>query len=189
MNKIINLRGTSGAGKSHLIRAIMACCSDKLPVHIDGRKQPLYYTMRLPSGDVLSVIGHYESPCGGCDTISSGTDGIFQLVRDQAQVGHVLFEGLLIGVEVTRTAKLPEVGEAHAVFLSTPIDQCVAGINARRQARGDERPLDPKNTISKHKGVENTRKRMLREAPGVVVHQLDREAALAKVKELLNINQ
>lgn len=187
MNKLINIRGTSGAGKSHLIREIMKCFAVKQPHHKEKRKQPLYYTFENPGQPLLSVIGHYETACGGCDTISDGTEGIFQLVRQQAQLGNVLFEGLLIGVEVERTKTLIDAGETHVIFLTTPIDTCVAGIQQRRTDRGDERPLNPKNTQSKYVQCSKTYVRLQREAPGVHLHKLDRDAALAKVKELLNL--
>jgi hypothetical protein len=185
--KIVNIRGTSGSGKSHLIRQVMERFPNKQPVLVPGRKQPLYYEFSGNGGTPLSILGHYECACGGCDTISTGTDGIFQLVRDRAAVGNVLFEGLLIGVEVTRTAKLVDAGEVHVIQLDTPVEKCVESINMRRQARGKLEPVNPKNTESKHKGVAQTMKRLKNEAPGVITWTLSREAALAKVLELLGV--
>lgn len=187
MNKIINIRGTSGAGKSHLARRVMANYPVRKPVHVAGRKQPLYYEYEAPDHGVpLFVVGHYECACGGTDTISSGTDGIYELIRELAPKGNVFFEGLLIGSEVTRTAKLPEVGETHVIFLTTPVEQCVESVNERRRARGQMEPVNPANTISKHKNVAGTLRRMAKEAPRVIVHTLDREAAYNKVMELLS---
>ena len=70
MNRIINIRGTSGAGKSHLARRVMANYPVRKPVHVAGRKQPLYYEYEAPDHNVpLFVVGHYECACGGTDTM------------------------------------------------------------------------------------------------------------------------
>lgn len=188
MNKIINIRGTSGSGKSYLARQVMAAYYQKNAIHKEGRKQPLYYEMtNKGDGPPLFVIGHYECACGGTDTISTGTEGIFNLVRDLSQKGNVFFEGLLIGVEVTRTAKLVECGEVHVIALDTPLQTCLDGINERRRARGKMEPVPPANTTSKHSQVVRTMERLRKEAPGVITHSLSRDAALAKVKELLGL--
>ena len=47
-------------------------------------------------------------------------------------------------------------------------------------------PVNPANTISKHKNVAGTLRRMAKEAPRVIVHTLDREAAYNKVMGLLS---
>jgi hypothetical protein len=187
MNKIINIRGTSGSGKSTLVRAVMDCYPECTAIFMPGRKRPLCYKLSAPGKKPLFVIGHYETACGGTDTISTGTTGIFDMVRHHAQEGDVLFEGLLIGVEVSRTAKLPEVGETHVIALTTPIDVCVDSINLRRKARGVETPVDPENTRGKYGQVTRTMVRLQNEAPGVVRYSLSREEALAKVKELLGL--
>lgn len=186
---IINIRGTSGSGKSTLIRSIMEHYEEKEPHFIKGRKRPLYYLLTSPSSRKrLAVIGHYESPCGGCDTITS-QDDIFQLVRDHHAAGHdVIFEGLLIGAEFNRTKALCDAhpGHVHIINLTTPLEDCVAGVQARRTARGDERPLNPKNTESKFKQVKRLKQRF--EEAGIKVREGDRDEALALVEQILEIS-
>ena len=76
---IINIRGTSGSGKSFLVRHIMRLYPKQVPVYVSDRRQPISYTLSR-SGRKLLVVGHYESVCGGCDTVHS-MDAIFDLVR------------------------------------------------------------------------------------------------------------
>ena len=105
---IINIRGTSGSGKSTLARRIMEQYPHRVVFRREGRKQPIGYLYQRDAspntkGRQLAVIGHYETPCGGCDTIQK-MDDIFQLVRDSHEAGHdVLFEGLLISADMKRT--------------------------------------------------------------------------------------
>jgi len=46
MNHVVNLRGTSGSGKTFIVKHVMSCYEDKLPHYIVGRKQPIGYTLR-----------------------------------------------------------------------------------------------------------------------------------------------
>ena len=46
---IIQIRGTSGSGKSHLVRAIMntsGAYGDPVPHYVPNRRRPLYYLLR-----------------------------------------------------------------------------------------------------------------------------------------------
>ena len=97
---MITLRGTSGSGKTTLARRIMGHYGPRTPHHVDGRKQPLYYRMEHPAGgQPLRVLGHYESPTGGCDTISNGLNYIYEL----AEAGHAAGDSVLF----------EEIGRAH----------------------------------------------------------------------------
>lgn len=159
---IINVRGTSGTGKSTLIRRVMDCYPTKTRVMAEARKQPIGYICSGPGLKSLGVIGHYETPCGGCDTIAE-MDRIFDLVRKTDDAGmNVLFEGLLISADVNRTAALHEEGRHMLVVaLSTPIDVCIESVNARRRARNpDLGPVKEKNTISKFRGVQKSMDRL-----------------------------
>lgn len=192
---IINIRGTSGSGKSTLIRSVLDQYQVRLPIHVPGRKRPLYYRLWLgdPTSDHLAlpdlvVLGHYDTACGGCDTIPT-TDMTYDLVMEaHVMLGaHVLFEGLLISSDAQRTIALGrQVGMQNllVVELSTPLEECLASVNLRRAARDAELPpVDPKNTTAKWKGIQSSGKK-LREA-GVQVESLDRDAALARVLEVL----
>lgn len=185
---IINIRGTSGSGKSTLARSIMEHYGGKSLVKKKGRRQPLMYVFNpIGGGRKLAVIGHYETPCGGCDTISS-MDEIFSLVRSAHTAGHdVLFEGLLISAEVNRTAALQEEGlPLKVVALDVPLDVCLDSINERRRRKNPDAPDVPsKNTESKHRGVKKSVERLLQ--AGVDVQFYSREEALKVIKGVLDL--
>lgn len=186
---IINVRGTSGSGKSTLVRAVMSRYSSRTPVVQEGRRQPIGYSLSYP-GRSLFVPGHYETACGGCDTISE-MERIFDIVRERAHVDYdVLMEGLLISGDFKRTSLLLRdfPGQVHVVHLDVPMETCAAGVGERRAARGAEKPLGPnfqKNLLSKHRAASTSCAR-LREA-GADVFQGDREACLARVLGLLGL--
>lgn len=125
----------------------------KLEGHAEGRKQPLYYHLSQYEPNptnCLVTLGHYETPCGGCDTITS-PDKVYELVNKFAGEGdHILFEGIIIGDDVTRAVETSKKFPFRVIALNTPMDECLKGIQARRDERGDDRPLDPKNTLSRN---------------------------------------
>ena len=182
---IINLRGTSGSGKTTLVNRLIGLYGSKVTFREEGRKQPIGYVYRHPKhGKQLALIGHYETPCGGCDTIPN-MDKIFTLVRQAHEAGYdVLFEGLLISAEIRRALELHQEGlPLIVVELTTPVDLCVESVNLRRIAKkGDAAvPLNPKNTVDKAKGVRSSTKKLQEE--GVRCVALSREEAFKLIKE------
>ena len=186
---IINVRGTSGSGKSTLVRKIMDQYDHKVEHHIAGRRQPIAYTLTKLGSPNLAVIGHYETACGGCDTISK-MDDIFRRVRQAHNNGcNVLFEGLLISADVKRMAMLAQEYPCMVVALDqVPIEQCIASVNERRMARmGPEkfRPVKEDNTRSKFRGVELSLERLAEQ--DVAVYSCNREEALETVERALDL--
>jgi hypothetical protein len=208
---IINIRGTSGTGKSTLARSLMALYEpNPLRYRREGRKQPLGYRYCRPyketneSFNDLAVVGHYETDCGGADTITD-YDDLFNLIREGAKYRlDVLFEGLLISGDVKRTAELhrwalEQQNELHVIAMQVPIEECLDSVNARRRAKAQrvagakgtepvERPdVNPKNTIAKHRGLTLACQRL--EAEGVTVHRPQgRVAAYNLCKQLLRLS-
>lgn len=204
---IINVRGTSGSGKSTLVRNIIDAYDVCERVMVPGRKRPLCYRLwrgtqfyaqdpfqgqntpppqRPPD---LVVLGHYDTACGGCDTIPTTQAAFDMAVEAHHLLGcHVLYEGLLLSADVKHTLELAgDVGPENllVVELSTTLEECLASVNKRRAARDDTLPpVNPKNTESKWKGVRSSSQK-LRDA-GLAVETLDRDAALARVLEVLS---
>lgn len=185
---IINIRGTSGAGKSTLVTKIMELYPQKFANHEPGRKRPVSYLLYAAEGPLRSelvVLGHYEIACGGCDTLKT-LDDVYGRVRRYAHNRNVLFEGIMVGEDVTRAVALSKDFPDFAIIeLSTPIEECLARVRARRAAKGNEKPLNEKATRAKHKGYANRRAR-LKDA-GVNYLVMDCDAAFIKVKELLKL--
>jgi len=189
VSRVVNIRGTSGSGKSYIVQALMARCLTKpeyLERHVgDGLFGPVIETSPRPigyrcthAGRAVWVAGGYETQNGGCDALmrEGGTrDSIYAKLRERAADGDVLFEGLLIS-EVRRCVELAAMSELTVIHLDVSLDDCLAAVRARRSARGDERPLSTFKTTVKHKEIANQLVR-LREA-GVDVRSVDRADGL-----------
>lgn len=180
---IVNLRGTGGSGKSTVVRRVMA---HYLREHelITLRKRPIGYRC-VGGARTLYVPGHYETPAGGCDTLPT-VDTAYALVRSAVAGGQdVLFEGIMVQDDVRRAVELDRdyPGQLVVIGLETPLDECLRSIRQRRAERGDDRELNPANTVSRQKRVRRALER-LREA-GVAVEEYDREGAYARCLELL----
>lgn len=147
---IIQIRGTSGSGKSTVMRCILESLEWK-SVYKKGRKQPLYYT----SGSI-AVLGHYESPCGGCDTIGSAK-AVFDLVQE-LDYPIVLCEGLLLSEDVKWSIQLEDL---RVVYLTTPLEQCIRQIEGRRREAGNQKPLNTENTSRRVAVIERSRIKLL----------------------------
>jgi hypothetical protein len=201
---ILNIRGTSGSGKTHIVNELVRLYDAMIPVYNNDRddvlqyggpfrlpkqrKQPLYYLLRKIEGDEVrttALLGHYERACGGCDTISS-LDTIFGLAREFAEAGQdVIFEGLLVSAEFNRSDALFGNFPHTVLRLATPMDDCVASVQSRRDARGDERPLNPKNTLLKDKAIISTVRKL--QANGRQVIFADRTEAMFYARSALNV--
>jgi len=186
---IINIRGTSGAGKSTLVKAIMDKYVSMTVYKEAGRKQPIGYLCMPAAGSDLksmAVIGHYETPCGGCDTIP-GMEKIFNLVRMSYEDGHhVLFEGIMIVADSKWCKGLHEDGLPLKVITldKVPIEVCLSSVNHRRMQRmGPDKytPVNPKNTEKRVKPIANSVDRL--RAAGIHVENCDRDEALAFISK------
>ena len=198
----INIRGTGGSGKSTLVKRVMELYPNMAKIVEQGRRRPLSTAhwwseddsnrsglKARPSG--LLVPGHYETACGGCDTIKT-VDKVYELVH-AATLGdgnNVLYEGIMVMDDVTRAVKLDQdlrkvSGKLVVISLTTPVDDCIASIKKRRAEQGNEKPLSEKNTRDRAKRQENILHR-LKQAE-VQIYKLDREAAFLKVRELLGV--
>lgn len=194
---VINIRGTGGSGKSTLVRKVMDCYPNFAKITEEGRRRPMATCHWFPvvkglQPNGLFVPGHYETDCGGCDTIKT-VDKTYELIRT-ASLGdgnNVLCEGIMIQDDVTRAVTLDQDlkkagGRLVVVSLTTPIDLCLAGIRARRGAEKEAaKPLNEKNTRDRMKRQENSLHR-LRQA-GVELRKLSREEALVEIKKLLGL--
>lgn len=188
---IIQIRGTSGSGKSTIVRNLMeAFPIDKIsPVMREGRKRPISY--KIKHAPEIAVIGHYETKCGGCDTISTPGQSypiIFDLIRRNAESGrNVLFEGLLISGDAKWSRQLNDL-DFRIIVLTTSLQDCLDSINERRKIRLGENyaPVNPANTQAKYEMIERCASKLNTEV-GIPVERLSRKDAFSRVKELLNV--
>lgn len=188
---IINLRGTSGSGKTHLARRLLSLHPVVKPhfkqrdidyTTIKGDKRtysarranPLYYVGERGNLTSTAFLGHYETPCGGCDTLPD-YDCAFHLARELHGLGHdVVMEGLLLSEERHRSVRLG--ADLRVVYVDTPLETCLESVNERRRARNPHAGnVDPGNTTRRVGVIE--RSLGVLESHGVEVFRGDRGEA------------
>jgi hypothetical protein len=174
-----NIRGTSGCGKSTLVRATMDHFGVQFPLQQQGKK-PWGY--KLNGG--LFVLGNYDTPCGGADTIGSFS-AIENKVRELIKHGDVLFEGLLYSTVFKSSHEFDmSLAPNRVIFLvlNTPLPTCITGVLERRKAAGNDETFDAEKLITKYRSVQSAAKR-LREA-GHDVKTVPHERALEWMLEV-----
>lgn len=140
----INLRGTSGSGKTTVAK-------DFLREHPwealkkDGKAVGVRVELGLR--DPLFLLGRYDPSLafGGMDGIATQEE-CAELGRKAYAHGHVLCEGLLatgIGPKGALPRTMMEEAGRRAVFacLDTPLEACLERVRLRRIANGNEKPL------------------------------------------------
>lgn len=177
---IVNIRGTGGSGKSHLVRRVMDLYAERHPRHVEGRRRPVSYLCSAEGHRPLLVPGHYETACGGCDTLKT-VNQVYELVTAGDRHNcDVLYEGIMVADDVTRAVLLSRSADLRVVLLTTPIEECLHSIQARRAERGDERPLSEKNTRDRAKRHDHNVWRL--KQASVRTERLDREAAFNVIR-------
>ena len=153
---IINVRGTSGSGKTYTVRSFMeAYGPDHTIADREGKvvAHCIYYKM-MP----VFFIGSYKNICGGCDAIPT-QDLACSYVRHFSLYGHVIFEGLLMSHLYARYAALyKELTQEYNTpftfaFMDTPLELCLERVKARRLEKGNTKEFNPANTIGKYNSV------------------------------------
>lgn len=153
---IIKLHGTSGAGKTTAVRELMALAHTCDPIVPDGAKKPEAYRLQFHElAAPVFVLGNYDITCGGMDTVSSVGDQV-NLIHKYAEVGHVVYEGLLLSTYYGSLGKAVErYGNDHVwAFMDTPIEECIARVKRRREEAGNFKPLNEDNTRARMKPID-----------------------------------
>ena len=153
---LLQLRGTSGSGKTTAMRHLMDSLHDLRQVKLteNGRKV-LVYRGDLPIMDPdeggepehwvrTYVLGDYnpERSAGGCDTIPS-VQQVTDLVEKYGSRKNtlVVFEGLLLAHSWGALGEYvhPRWGERYInAFLDTPVERCITRVTKRRADRGQD---------------------------------------------------
>lgn len=132
---IINIRGTNGSGKTHLVRRLLAEHEHEVIYDQTGKKIVAYNLFNLNT----FVVGRYDVACGGVDTMPkpkdmpdwNSMDVVEQEVRRYAKMGNVLFEGLIVSSVYGRWAKIAEEFPFTWAFLDTPMEVCRQRVGER----------------------------------------------------------
>lgn len=152
---VVNIRGTSGSGKSYIIHQLLLL--EGWNEWKDNSGKVLgYYNVR----NNWAIVGSYRTTCGGCDTVKS-QDEIEERIQIFLNGGYnVIFEGLLTSTISSRWANFSNriSTQANTVFyyLDTPIEQCIENIKNRRLQAGNTKPLNENNTRGRVQQIDNT---------------------------------
>jgi energy-coupling factor transporter ATP-binding protein EcfA2 len=186
---IVNVRGTHGSGKSTLVREVMSLYPDRQEVRKAIRRRPLGYILWRPERyedfPAVFVPGHYETPCGGCDTITVVNDA-YHVIGEHASLGYdVLFEGILAQHSGPQLRKLNErfPGKLRVVVIDISDEEAIAAVQSRRAEAGKEPLENTDNIVKENRGARKSVEKM--QELGIPVWLLSRADALGKVKELL----
>ena len=191
---IINIRGTSGSGKTHLVRQFMESRSPQPILDERGKKIEAY---ELAGG--WFVIGSYENVCGGCDNFSSvppsfvgnTMDYVDFLVRRYAERGNVLFEGLIVSNVWGGIRSRPRWEElardyppAIFLFLDTSLELCFQRVLARSGGRKPKGWDEGKSSLQQKYGCA-AQHYGIATAKGLDARWLHHDRALAELEEIV----
>lgn len=123
---VVNLRGSGGSGKSYVARALIEQLHGQPIKNQEGK------TEGYKLDHNIYVVGRYETPCGGCDTIKTREEVIGR-VRRYARLGNVFFEGYVVSKTYSTYVELDRsLGGMIWAFLDTPLEVCIERIYQRR---------------------------------------------------------
>jgi hypothetical protein len=183
--RVINIRGSHGSGKSHLVRAFMAKCGAK-PIYSPAPFDLLEiggpieaYHCRYKDHNVY-IIGPYIKDTGGCDTVKS-LDDIDALVKRYHKKGHVIFEGAIITTIYNHFKRLSDdVGGMIWANLNTPLQTCIKRVTTRNKGRD----IDLFYIRSKFLSVVSTMRHAIKD--NEIVVELDHKNALPQLCDLID---
>lgn len=161
---IIQIRGTSGSGKTTVMRTVMrGLVEDDSTLDqcfISNRKKPIAYRHR---GTNTLILGHYESTCGGCDNVGSAAK-VYDLIQSHYNSSYnILCEGLLLSEDTKWTKSLFDTygNGLQVYFLTTSLEDCLRRVRNRRLEAGNDKSLDPTNTTNRVAVIERARKKLV----------------------------
>ncbi len=198
MRLLLNVRGTSGSGKTTIVRKFMEEYGvEHIPKwgdkkqYLQGKGFPGAAKVVVPGWQSpIYFIGNYSSPgCGGLDTVYSQEDSITLAIK-YLQEGHVICEGLLTsglgpgGIFCKKgMAEVPS--QMRFLFLNTTLEQCIENVNKRRRSMGNMEVFtdEKKHLTKKYLQIQNVIRTMT--SLNYPIHMLDFEAGYEQVRAML----
>lgn len=184
---IVSIRGTHGSGKSTIVKKIIERYKAEM-IRPGAKGRCEGYVAELPKMSI-GIIGSYHNACGGCDGIQPYSD-ILDLIRAyENNFDHVLLEGALVSSSYGSVGHLMNEYAPDAVFafLDTPLDECLRRIAARRAAKGNYEPVNPKNTAVKFDNVHRTKDQMARLGSSIRIVDIDHREPVRQVMKLFGV--
>lgn len=185
---IVNIAGTSGSGKSHLVRSFLNWAREKHGRHAVTNMAEGYKVVwgKGEERRWVYVVGLYARPTGGCDALPPPAERAFDIVDSYHSQGwDVLYEGLFV-MNQTRGPQMAEKwgNDFCVIQLTTPLSLCFDSIDERRAKRGAAALTKRANTRQNFKRAQNYCAKIV-EAGGKVI-PTEREAGLDALLKVLN---
>lgn len=189
---IINIRGTNGAGKTSVYRKFI---DDHPHEELFGPAPSMQPTRTYKKGIAFALeggtycVGRHQA---GCDGIHP-QEIIVELIEHYAQLGHVIFENVLIAGNRGRwelmARRLQHMNPTVWLVLDTPFATCLERVYSRRVQRASEGWKHRGSTI-KENVIEQHYRRVHRNAlaaamAGIDVRLLDHRIAYEQTHDLL----
>jgi hypothetical protein len=183
---IVSIRGTNGSGKSTLVRNYMKTLGELEPVTDTGNGRVIGYRGYNKTGNTVSIVGRYETDCGGCDTIKT-QDLVVERVKNAAHFGHAVFEGVIVGDIYGRWKALADSykkGQFIFAYLDTPLAVCLGRVGERRRKAGKD-PSDFNTSLVEQKFNNAIRQKAKAQAEGATVVTIHWENDVKELAGLL----
>ena len=184
---IVNIRGTSGSGKTTVVRQFLKFATTKTRVKERNSAKIIGYMIEIGLDRPVFVMGPYEEKSsGGCDNFRDLAK-VFSEVHYWHEHGfHVIFEGLLISRSKGRVIELwNALGRKNLLILHlmTPLEDCLEGIRQRRMQRSNFKPVDRARTEETfHRAYQISRALIELGIPGALIN---RNTAAEQIKDIL----
>ncbi len=178
---IVQVSGTYGSGKTHVIRSFMA----GRRVKNIGRRVNGFFSGHLVD-DRYFVVGDYVT-----SEILAGIDALddmafaFALVRHHHRAGHGVVIETLMDENELPAMHAESGGAARVLCLTTPLALCIEAVRQRRRYMGDEALAYVEKTAAHHRTMADFLSVMAR--TGIPVSLASREDAPRALNELLQI--
>lgn len=188
---ILNLRGTCGSGKTHTAKGLLDAGSCE-ELHNDAGKL-IAYRVQLPElRRAIYVLGRYNIPTGGLDTIKPIID-VCPLLTKYAALGHVFLEGLFFSSSYGAIGKFTECfgNEIIFAYLDTPLERCIEQVKLRRLKRGSTEEYSEKTrsqAVVHHRAVLQSKERIERVHNRTTVF-IDHKNALQDVLAIFHFSE
>lgn len=165
---IIDIRGTNGSGKSHVVHGLI----DRFGSDVEIPLVPGYAAVTQIRNTDIVAIGRYHTQCGGADGVTS-QQCIQETIRCFVKTHHVIVEGSIVATVFSRWKRLADrLGDYHFLFLDTPLEVSIKRVLQRRLDKGNDKHFDPNKTlIPRHRAIMRVRQKLA--AAGCNVFDLD----------------
>ena len=185
MTHIINIAGTSGSGKSTVVRRLIEVARYGETLYRSDKEMGRIVYLGERSVFIAGRYDQYDT--AGCDVIKD-VRFWYDTVYEKSEQYNVVFEGLFVmnhqrGIDLMSQIRPRRSCTMHIINLTTSWEDCQASINERRARRGKGEFRGDLDNVKGHIIRANNFASKLRQR-GAIVYNLERETAVNKLVEI-----